>query len=99
MAGDGTDTVVFTAAPAGVNVDLTAGTATGGAGDDQVLNFENVNGSLNNDTLQGDAGNNTLFGNSGDDVLIGNGGDDTLNGGDGFDTAVFAGLQSEFHCD
>jgi 2',3'-cyclic-nucleotide 2'-phosphodiesterase (5'-nucleotidase family) len=94
--GDGTDTVLFTAAPAGVNVDLTAGTATGGAGNDQVLNFENVNGSLNNDTISGTTDNNTLFGNNGDDILAGNGGDDTLDGGEGFDTAVFAGLEADF---
>ena len=85
--GDGIDTVVFTAAPAGVVVDLAAGTA----GANTVTNFENVNGSLNDDTLSGDAGDNVLFGNAGDDTISSGDGIDSLDGGDGIDTIDFSG--------
>lgn len=84
--GAGTDTVVFAAAGAGIVVDLLGGFSTGGAGNNIVLNFENVIGSAFDDTITGSAGDNTLTGGAGDDTLFGGFGDDTFVGGAGADT-------------
>src|SRR6185369_13420040 len=91
--GAGTDTVSYTASAVGVTVDLslTVGQNTAGAGIDTLTNFENVIGSGFGDTLSGDAAGNVLIGNAGDDTLNGGAGNDTLNGGGGIDTASYAG--------
>jgi Ca2+-binding RTX toxin-like protein len=88
--GGGIDRADYRTAASGVTVNLTTGTATGGDGNDTLLNFEHVRGSLNfADTLIGDAGNNLLQGMGGDDRLEGRGGNDTLDGGTGFDFADY----------
>ena len=69
----------------GVRVDLAAGVATGGAGNDTFRGFEGVFGSVHDDELIGDGGDNRLAGRGGDDLLQGGGGNDTLEGGDGGD--------------
>ncbi|MEM8870392.1 MAG: CHRD domain-containing protein [Pseudomonadota bacterium] len=100
--GEGVDTALFSAG-AGVALDLDEdgnGVATvnapGGATLDQVLNFENINGSNNtgspnggDDILSGNSGANTLNGQAGDDILNGEGGEDVLIGGEGYDTFIF----------
>ena len=81
------DTVRYSDDPAGVDVDLAAGTATDGWGDvDTLIDIERVRGSAFNDTLRGTDGNNSLEGNSGDDLIEARGGDDYLEGGRGADT-------------
>lgn len=101
--GDGTDTVVYTGSPAGVTVDLGAGTAWGGDADgpvqivgrgsvirhDIIRNVENVTGSGQADHLIGNAQANLLAGSGGNDTLTGGLGADTLNGGAGRDTADY----------
>ena len=80
--GAGNDTASYAGSGAGVNVDLGAGTASGGdAAGDTLTNIENLIGSDHDDTLTGD---------SGDNVLEGGGGNDTLTGGAGNDMFVFA---------
>ena len=76
--GADADTASYAAAGAGVTANLTAGTATGGAGSDTLSNFENLIGSDFNDTLTGDGGVNELTGGLGDDVLTGGGGNDQI---------------------
>lgn len=99
--GSGTsDTLSYVSSLAGVTVNLTANTATGGdASGDIISNFENVigsnaadtiTGSAENNTLRGRAGNDLISGMAGDDVLYGGAGADTLNGGDGADTVRYA---------
>ena len=96
--GEGIDTVSFADIGVGVTVDLgaEADQAQYVVGEntviDQVENFENVLGSLNDDNITGDDGDNVLEGNDGDDVLTGGLGDDTIDGGDGFDTADFSDI-------
>jgi|CXWL01.1.fsa_nt_gi Ca2+-binding RTX toxin-like protein len=80
------DTVKYATAAGAVIVNLSTGTATGGAGNDTLLNIENIIGSANADTLTGDANANTLDGQGGNDVLDGGDGNDSLNGGWGSDT-------------
>ncbi len=96
--GAGSDVLSYATAPAGVTVDLSAGTASGGDGNDTFTGFENVEGSAFGDMLTGDEGRNNLFGLAGDDTLngglLGDGldpgpGTDTVNGGGGFDNASY----------
>ena len=87
----GHDCAEYIDSNAAVNVNLQAGTATGGsATGDTLTSIEGIIGSNFNDTLTGDAGGNHLIGNQGTDLLTGNEGDDTMVGGDGNDT-IFGG--------
>ena len=83
----GNDTAVYVTAPAGVEVDLGAKTATGGDGNDSVSQIENVIGSANDDILKGNGIDNVLTGGRGDDTLRGRKGNDKLIGGKGSDFA------------
>lgn len=62
----GGDTASYAKATDVVIVDLFAGTATGGAGDDTLTNVENIIGSAFSDTLIGDFNSNELYGGKGD---------------------------------
>jgi hypothetical protein len=82
--GTGNDLLDFSAAAAGVTVDLVLGTATG-EGNDTLLNIENVTGSAFDDVIGGSDGKNLILGGAGNDVLHGAGGNDTLTGEAGLD--------------
>ncbi len=85
IGGNGSDTASYRASAAGVTVNLTAGTASGGDAAGDVLSaIENLTGSAYADTLIGDSLANRLAGGEGKDVLTGNAGADTFV----FDTAV-----------
>jgi Ca2+-binding RTX toxin-like protein len=90
--GDGTDTVSYAHAAAGVTVSLARTTAqnTGGAGSDTLSGFENLTGSHFDNSLTGSAAANTILSFEGNDVLAGLGGADILDGGAGNDTATYA---------
>ena len=89
--GAGVDQVRYNGSTVGVNVDLGAGTASGGhAAGDTLMNIENIFGSNHGDMLRGDSGNNKIFGHTGDDVLSAGGGIDKLFGGTGADSFVLA---------
>jgi Ca2+-binding RTX toxin-like protein len=85
--GVGADTLIFSFASAGVDVDLVAGTATGD-GFDTVRNFEHIRGSEFDDILRGTSGVNNISGADGNDTLVGRGGNDVLDGGLGSDTLI-----------
>lgn len=74
------------AATSGITVNLGAGTATGGAGNDTLSNIDNVFGSIFDDSLTGSSGANLLDGHFGNDMLFGLAGDDQLEGWVGNDT-------------
>lgn len=78
--GLGVDTVSYRSAAAAVTVNLANGTATGGAGADSLVGFENIYGSAYADNLTGDAGNNVIEGGAGADIIDGGAGDDFLYG-------------------
>ena len=85
--GSGFDTARYVPSVGGVNVDLAAGTGTGGyAEGDMLVRIENITGSVFADSLSGNGGKNVLIGNSADDELSGRGGNDRLFGGSGNDT-------------
>ena len=89
--GPGSDTAAYASSPAGVRVDLGAGTAAGGHAEGDTLSaIEHLLGSRHADTLTGDASANRLDGGPGNDRLAGGAGADTLVGGPGSDTALYA---------
>jgi len=90
--GAGNDTVDYSGAASGEAVDLTAGTATGGAGSDTLAAIENVTGTAFDDVITGTSGVNILAGGTGNDLLDGGAavGTDYLYGGDGIDTLSYA---------
>jgi Ca2+-binding RTX toxin-like protein len=79
-------------ATSGVNVTLTAGggSATGGGGNDTLINITGIGGSAFADTLTGNNASNSFFGGGGNDAITGNGGNDFLFGDEGNDS-VFGG--------
>ena len=81
------DVASYLTASAGIDADLTAGTAVNtapaGDGNDTLAGVESLQGSAHNDVLTGNAKLNFLSGVAGDD------GDDRLDGLGGFDLATF----------
>src|SRR5262245_46975571 len=91
------DTLLYTHAPSGVDVDMSLGFAEGGDGNDVVNNFEKAKGSKFDDSIKGGetgGGGGTNFalaGGKGDDVLTGSTSNDTLKGGGGNDLMIGLG--------
>jgi hypothetical protein len=71
-----------------VTVDLLAGTATGGAGSDQLSGFEGILGSNHADTLTGTAANEILYGYGGADLITADAGNDRVAPGTGADNVA-----------
>lgn len=104
LAGQGMDWLDYSASTAGVTVDLTAQTASGGfATGDVITGVDALLGSAYDDVLLGfdgfstdpaDAYTNIFFGNAGNDLLDGRGGDDSLYGGADNDT-VYGGAGAD----
>ena len=86
--GDGdSDLLDYAVSNAGVQIDLSDGSASGGhAEGDVISNIEWILGSDHNDHLTGDGNRNELTGGGGDDQIDGAGGADTILGGTGDDT-------------
>jgi Ca2+-binding RTX toxin-like protein len=80
--------VSYLNAASAVTVDLAAGTATGGAGDDVLININMVRGSGYADTLIGS--NSTVW----SEQFEGRGGNDTINGMGGIDQVRYDGAAS-----
>ncbi|WP_053140728.1 hypothetical protein [Pseudomonas sp. MIACH] len=73
-----------------VFIDLAAGRATGGGGNDRLINIRGAQGSPYDDIILGDDNNNLLAGGSGNDRIEGREGNDYLYGDDG-DDELFGG--------
>ncbi|OGR38518.1 MAG: hypothetical protein A2051_06375 [Desulfovibrionales bacterium GWA2_65_9] len=85
----GHNTLSYAHDTTGVNVDLGAGTATGGdaAGDTfDGSTFSHLVGGLGNDTLFGNSGDSCIEGGGGNDNLFGGIGNDSIDGGAGNDS-------------
>ena len=88
--GTGVNTADYAFSTAGVYVDLTSGTGSGGdAQGDTLVNIQNVSGTQYADTLVGNSQANTLLGGDGDDVIYAEGAGDDCDGGNGVDWVVF----------
>ncbi|TSD88556.1 hemolysin [Mycobacterium sp. KBS0706] len=84
--GTGLDRASYANSAAAVTISLTAGTASGGDAQGDVLtHIESLQGSAFNDKLSGDDGTNVLSGGAGNDIIFGGGGDDVIYGGTGAD--------------
>jgi Ca2+-binding RTX toxin-like protein len=91
----GNDLLTYSRSAAGVVIDLTTGSGSGGdAEGDTIVDINNVTGSshadslagsVQADTLSGGAGNDTLTGQAGNDLLLGGWGNDLLEGSEGND--------------
>jgi Ca2+-binding RTX toxin-like protein len=89
--GNDGDWVDYSESDAGVTINISLNTASGGhAQGDTLSNFEGIVGSNFNDTLTGEAGSNYLIGGKGGDTIAGLSGDDTLFG----DLGVSRGIAS-----
>ncbi len=85
--GLGRNFALYVGSLAGVNIDLAAGTASGGeATGDVLIAIQDLDGSAFDDQFSGDANDNELRGEGGNDLLVGRGGIDYLKGGAGNDT-------------
>ncbi|MFN3235356.1 MAG: Ig-like domain-containing protein, partial [Gammaproteobacteria bacterium] len=91
----GVDSVSYENASSFVTVNLIAGSASGGNGNDTLYNIENIIGSSFDDTLVGTSSANTIIGGAGNDRLEGKQGADILEGGNGVDT-IFGGDGDDF---
>lgn len=80
--GAGTDIADYSSSSASIEIDLEAGTGSGGdAQDDIIQDVEGIVGSAYSDTITGSAA---------DEIFEGLGGADTFYGGDGEDTATYS---------
>ena len=103
--GEGTDTVLFSAAPAGVEVDLEDQVSQDGfdaivAGDESA-SFAATGGAGSNvlsgfENVTGSQSDDVISGDFADNVLNGNGGNDILDGRGGNDTLIGAGGEDSF---
>ena len=86
-SGGGIDTLSYASSNAGVTVNITANTASGGhaTGDTIIAGFDNIIGSNFNDILTGTSLANVIMGRDGVDNISSVAGNDTLNGGGGND--------------
>ncbi len=83
--GTGIDTVDFTYASSGADIDLTLNQIDFGSSVESIISIENVIGTRGSNIITGDDGDNILDGFKGDDTLYGGLGNDTLLGGDNDD--------------
>jgi Ca2+-binding RTX toxin-like protein len=97
--GAGSDTASYADAAGAVSIDLAAGVASGGAGNDTLIGIENVQGSRFVDTLSGDDGDNLIRGMGSADQIAGGLGDDTLDGGAGKDVVSYANTAARVSVD
>ena len=86
----GSDLVIYSISPSAVEVNLAAGTASGGDGNDLLFGIDGVAGSNFNDLLVGDTR---------DNYFEGRRGDDTIHGGDGLDYASYHNSASAVQID
>jgi Ca2+-binding RTX toxin-like protein len=96
VGGLNVDFVTYADAPAAVHADISALRATGGAGNDALIEVEALYGSAFNDTLTGNYLSNLLVGGAGDDTIDPYSGSDYLDGGAGADTLILVGTVRDY---
>lgn len=96
VGGLNVDFVTYADAPAAVSADISALRATGGGGNDALIEIEALYGSAFSDTLTGNYLSNLLVGNAGDDTIDPYSGSDYLDGGAGTDTLILVGTVRDY---
>jgi serralysin len=100
LGGDGWDTLDYSSLNGVVQVDQLAGTTSGTANNDTLLDvFEQVVGTRFADVLSGGNGVNSINGGGGNDQIFANGGDDWVRGGTGNDTITLGPGNDRFQFD
>ena len=89
VGGSGFDTLDFSFANAGLDIDISKGVATGGNTNTSFDGFEKIIGSNFADTIKGSSGDDIIDGGRGNDTIRSMAGGDTLTGGEGHDTFVY----------
>ncbi|WP_417525599.1 CHRD domain-containing protein [Marinovum sp.] len=92
--GAGNDLANYSQATAAVTVDLDAGSASGGDGNDLLISIEQAVGTNFDDILSGSTGDDSFFGLDGNDTIEGRGGNDVIYAGNGFND-VFGGAGND----
>jgi serralysin len=93
--GNGFDVLDFSGVDGVVQVNQLAGTVTGSAGNDTLVDvIEQIIGTAYGDVLSGGHGINALIGGGGNDTIYGNNGDDYVNAGTGSDT-IYLGVGND----
>ena len=87
--GLGTDMVSFANLARSVQVDLATGIARSGSDTTQLINIENITGSIFGDNITGNAGPNLIRALGDYDWIVGSGGGDTIDGGTGRDMVSY----------
>jgi serralysin len=95
LGGAGLDTASYAYASKAVQVSLALGTASGGDGNDTLIDMENILGGRASDTLSGNDSANSISGGKGIDHISGSDGNDTLVGDAGNDW-LFGDSGSDF---
>jgi Ca2+-binding RTX toxin-like protein len=88
-------TATYAQAPAAVSVDLAAGTATGGAGNDTLAGVNNLIGSPFGDSLTGSVLANSITGLGGNDTVSALGGSDAVDVRDGGPDTASCGVNED----
>ena len=86
--GKGFDTLDFSAATAGMTIDMNKGTALG-QGTDSIKDFEKIIGTAFADSIRGSSGDDVIEAGGGKNVIRGGAGSDDMTGGDRSDTFVW----------
>lgn len=87
--GSGFDTLDFSHAKSGLDIDISKGIATGTGVNTSFDGFEKVIGTSFADTIKGSSGDDVIDGGRGNDTIRSMAGADTLTGGEGHDTFVY----------
>lgn len=95
----GRDTISYSDVAARLFLNLEAGIARIGGGNDSIRRVEDVVGTAYADQIQGDGRANLLRGLGGNDIFLGSGGADAIEGGPGRDTVSYAAASARVAID
>ena len=95
IGGIGRNTLSYSDASTVVSINLSSGTANGGAfGNDTFTGFINVIGSAEGDSIIGDSDNNSISAGDGADTITGGLGSNTIDGEAGIDVITYENMTS-----
>ncbi len=99
IGGNGYDIIRFNYVNSGQDINIQAGTASGGGYITQFSEFEEYRGSIYGDTIAGSNTRDLILGGNGQDFIEGGAGNDDLDGQSGSDFVTFTNSSSGVHVD